>query len=141
MWYLKSGVKIGIITFLFLLLLTIITSERHGFDLSQMLIALTFFATIPNILFLLFISVINKDFKIYCSFPWIFVEIALLVLSNFLIRFIIHIIPEQIKFETTADTYRIHNYFSFPFVELYIFIILFFNLWGIKKIYFRSKPL
>ena len=139
MWYLKSGFKIGVITFLILLLFTLITAKREGFELSQMLIALIFFVTIPNILFLFIISVINEDFKIYCSFPWILIELTLLVISNFLIRFVIHIIPEEIKFYRTLDTDGIHSYFSFPFVELYIFIFLFFKLWLINKIFFRSK--
>ena len=139
MWYLKSGFKIGLITFLILLLFNLITAEREGFDLILMLISLIFFWTIPNILFLLLILYVHKDFKIYCSFPWILIELTLLVISNFLIRFVIHIVPEEIKFYRTADTDGMHSYFSFPFVELYIFIFLFFKLWFINKIFFRSK--
>jgi len=138
LWYFKNS---GILAFTSVVCFTILGYiESPSFNLILSIIYSLFFVAIPNIVFLLLLSWLNKEYKIYFTIPFMVLEVVLLYLIGLLVRISITYIPEQYRFETTSSYISIRSCFTSPYTEIYQYVVLFFVLFSIKKFFFIRTP-
>lgn len=108
--------------------------ENSEFSLILSFIAAMFLVALPNTVFLLLISVINKKNRIFYKVKFLLLEILLLLLCYKVVEWSINKIPQRYRFDVTSSSIRIKSYFASPFTEVYSYLILFIILFCMRKI-------
>lgn len=136
-WYLKKSGILAIVTVVCFTILGYI--ETKDFNIILLIIHSFFLVAIPNIVFLLLLSWLNKEYKIYFIIPFMVLEVILLYLVGMLIRKGVDYIPDQYRFDSASSNTSIRSCFTSPYIEVYQYVILFFVLFLIKRFFIIKK--
>jgi hypothetical protein len=100
--------------------------ESPNFSIFLIFLSCFFFISIPNLVFLFLISLLNIRFKMFLHLKFLIVEVILLFLSKNMVQKLIVELPNYIKFENTYyNSMRVKFYLLSPFIEFYSFLFLF----------------
>ena len=132
LWYFKKCSLLALISVICYTILGYI--ETKDFNLILLIIYSFFLVAIPNIVFLLLLSWLNKEYKVYFTTPLMVLEVILLCIIGLFVRMVITYIPDQYRFEKTSSYTKIRSCFASPYVEIYQYIILFFVLFLYLKL-------
>jgi hypothetical protein len=136
-WYLKKNSILAVILIVFFT--TLGHLESPSFSIFLMIIYSFLFGAIPNSIFLSVICLLNTDYKIFFTLPFMIFEVISLYFIGQIIEKTIKYIPEQYRFETTSSYTSIRTYFTFPYILFYQYLILFVVLYIFKYVYLKSK--
>lgn len=135
-WYFKNSVTLVLISVVAFSIIGYI--EAPDFSLILLIIYSFFLGAIPNAVFLLILCLLNKEYKIYYRLSLMILEVFLFYTIDFLLKKSIAFIPTHYRFVTTPSYTSIRDCFTFPYTEIYKYIILFFVLFLIKKFFFKN---